>query len=71
MLLKAFDALTYSYLALEWSIPYFPMEKVITSYQGMTERRYFNVDPDRRSKFWNLNGTAFKILELELNGDQF
>ncbi len=37
----------------------------------MTERRYFNVDPDRRSKFWNFNGTAFQILELELNGGQF
>ncbi len=34
----------------------------------MTERRYFNVDPDRRSKFWIFNGTAFQILELELNG---
>ncbi len=36
--------------------------------QGITDRRYFNVDPDRRSKFWIFNGTAFQILELELNG---
>ncbi len=34
----------------------------------MTDRRYFNADPDRRSKFWNFNGSAFQILELELNG---
>ncbi len=33
----------------------------------MTDCRYFNVDPDRRSKFWNFNGSTFPILELELN----
>ncbi len=37
----------------------------------MTERHYFNVDPDRRSKFWNFNGTAFLILGLELNEPLF
>ncbi len=34
----------------------------------MTERRYFNVDPDRRSKFWNFNGSTFPIFEREFNG---
>ena len=37
----------------------------------MTERHYFNIDPDQRSKFWNFKGTAFKILELELNEPYF
>ncbi len=36
--------------------------------QGMTERRYFNVDPDRRSKFWNFNKSTFQIFECEFNG---
>ncbi len=32
--------------------------------QGISERRYFSVVPERRSKFWNWNGTQFQILDL-------
>ncbi len=33
--------------------------------QGISERRYFSVVPERRSKFWNWKGTQFQILDLQ------